>query len=113
MIEKIVLDYLNDNLENIKAYMEHPAGKDAVSFVVLQKTGSSRENFVNRATFAIQSYAGTLYESATLNEKVKEIMDGLAEVDRVASSKLNSDYNYTDTTSKKYRYQCVYDVVYV
>ena len=30
----------------------------------------------------------------------------------VASCRLNSDYNFTDTTKKQYRYQAVFDIVY-
>ena len=48
-----------------------------------------------------------------LNEKVKEAMDELPwELDSVTRSKLNSDYNFTDTATRKYRYQAVYDITY-
>lgn len=53
-----------------------------------------------------------MYDAARLNERVKAAMDSAAELDAVSASRLNSDYNFTDTTTKRYRYQAVYDLVY-
>ena len=110
MIEKIVLDYLNDAL-NVPVYMEMPENKPD-RFVLIEKTGSSRENHIDFATITIQSYAESLYYAATLNEDVKQAMDDIIALDTVSSAELNSDYNFTDTETKKYRYQAVYDLVY-
>ena len=30
----------------------------------------------------------------------------------ISSAKLNTDYNFTDTTTREYRYQAVYDLTY-
>jgi len=51
-----------------------------------------------------------MYGAAALNELVKNAVDSLIELDEIASVKLNTDYNFTDTTTKKYRYQAVYDI---
>lgn len=110
MIEIIVMDYLNKTL-NVPAFMEKPE-KEPERYVLLEKTGGSSENCINSATIAIQSYAGTLYGAADLNEEVKVAMDNIIALNEVMSSKLNSDYNFTDTTKKKYRYQAVYDLFY-
>lgn len=110
MIEQTILDYLNDTLTE-PCYMEEPEGID--TFVLLEKTGSSLSNYVYSATFAIQSYASSLYEAAELNEKVKAAMLTIAdELNTVSKCSLNSDYNYTDTTKKRYRYQAVYDITH-
>lgn len=111
MIEKVVLDYLNDNLTNVSAYMEEPLTAPE-SYVVLQKTGSFVDDYLYHATFAVQSYGPSMYDAALLNETVKELMDGLVSLDVISKSKLNSDYIFTDTQKKKYRYQCVYDISY-
>lgn len=111
MIEKIVLDYLSEKL-NKPVYMETPSNPPT-SYVLLEKTGSSRENHIDRATFAIQSYDESLYKTALLNDAVKRAMDDIIELDNISKSSLNSDYNYTDTTNKKYRYQAVYDLIYM
>lgn len=110
MIEKIVLDYLNNKLE-VPAYMEMPE-KQTGRFVLLEKTGSSMEDYIYTATFAIQSYGDSMYEAAALNETVKQAMNEIIDLAQVFGSKLNSDYNFTDTTKKQYRYQAVYDVIY-
>lgn len=110
MIEKIVLDYLNEILE-VPAYMEMPQ-QQPDRFVIIEKTGGSRENHINSATFALQSYAESKYLAASLNEEVKAAMDKIIELNAVLKSKYNTDYDYTDTAKKKYRYQAVYDVVF-
>lgn len=111
MIEKIVLDYLKSKMD-VPVVLEIPPAPPE-KFVLIQKTGSSVENFLYSATLALQSYAASKYEAAALNERVKSSMDALpASVDDVTKSKLNSDYDFTDVTSKRYRYQAVYDVVH-
>lgn len=88
------------------------SGRPAEKLYIARKTGSSREAHIDRAMLAIQSYAPSMYEAARLNERVKAAMDSAAELDAVSASRLNSDYNFTDTTTKRYRYQAVYDLVY-
>ena len=110
MIEKSIFDYLTTAL-SVPVYMELPKSKPT-KCVVIEKTGSGRSNHINTATFAVQSYAPTLYEAAELNETAKAAMDSAVTLADVAASRLNSDYNYTDTTTKEYRYQAVYDITH-
>lgn len=107
MIEKVILDYLNETL-NVPVEMEVPKNPPA-RYVVMEKTGSRRENLITSSTFLFRSYAPTLYKAAALNEDVKAALDNAIVLDDIARAKLNSDYNYTDTAKKLYRYQCVYD----
>lgn len=109
MIEKIVLNYLKTKLE-VDVYLEKP--KDKSTFVLLEKTGSSSENHIFTAMFAVQSYATSMEKAALLNENVKKAMDEIIELDDVARCDLNSDYNFTDTSTKQYRYQAVFDLVH-
>ncbi len=109
MIEKIILDYLSKNL-SAPVSMEVQQGQ--TDFVVIEKTGSSTDNHIYSATIAVQSYGGTMYKAAELNEKVKAAMERLIELDSVSKCELNTDYNFTDTDKKQYRYQAVFDVVY-
>ena len=110
MIETTVLDYLSSVLSE-PCSLEVPE-RPPVRFVVLEKTGSSRKNFINTATFAVQSYAPSLFEAAELNERVKAAMDDLILLPDIFSAKLDSDYNFTDTATKQYRYQAVYNITY-
>ena len=111
MIEKTVLAYLSETLA-VPVYMEIPADPPQ-TFVVLEKTGSSRTNRVTSATFAAQSYAPSMLQAAELNELVKTAFDGMIALPEIGGVSLNSDYNFTDSRTKKYRYQCVYVVTYV
>ena len=63
--------------------------------------------------FAVQSYAQTLREAALLNEKIKLAMEGMKALTNISSVKLNTDYDFTDEETKEYRYQAVYDLVYM
>lgn len=110
MIETIIYNWLKQQLD-VPVYMEEPSEKPE-TFVLIEKTGSSRDNWINHATIAVQSYAMSMYKAAKLNESVKTALDQIVQLDEVGASTLNSDYNFTDTTTKRYRYQCVYDLTY-
>lgn len=110
MIEKVILDHLNKYL-TVAAYMEEPE-QPTTSYVILERVGSSRENMIETASFAVQSYGKDLLEAATLNDTVKEIMYNLVECKEVASCKLQTDYNFTDPATMRYRYQALFDVVH-
>jgi hypothetical protein len=109
MIEEIVLNYLSKNLD-VFVGLEEPS--KVQEYVIIEKTGSSCSDFVMSATIALKSHADTLHKAAKLNEAVKSAMNNIVSLGEVSSSKLHTDYNFTDTTKKKYRYQAVYDLVY-
>lgn len=106
MIEKILLDYLNEKAD-VPVYMEEP--KDHPKrYAILEKTTGSEENFIFTSTFALQSYAESKYQAATLNDRLKKIMlDKEADIPDVSSVSYGGDYDYTDNTKKQYRYQMV------
>jgi hypothetical protein len=110
MIEKTIFDFLNNNL-SVPAFMEEQKVK-VDKFVLIEKIGGSEENFIKRANVTIQSIAPTLYEAASLNEEVKEVINNIVLLDEISKVSLNSDYNYTDTSQKRYRYQAVFDLFY-
>ena len=110
MIETIVLDYLKGQLP-VPVYLERPAAPPE-RYVLIEKTGGSRRNRLQSATLAIQSLAESLYQAALLNEAVKAAMEEAVSLPELSRAKLNSDYNFTDTTTREYRYQAVYDVTY-
>lgn len=110
MIEKIVLNYLLKKL-HIPVYSEIPENPPE-EFVIVDKAGSGKKNKLGSAVLALQSYAGSLYLAAELNEKVKSVMEDIVDLDEISKCKLNTDYNFTDTSTKRYRYQAVYDIVH-
>lgn len=111
MIETSILNYLNQNLQNVTAYMERPETEPA-TYVLIEKTGGGEDNHIEHSTLAIQSIADSLYNAASLNETVKDLMSGAISLDDVAKVALNSDYNFTDGTTKQYRYQSVFDITH-
>lgn len=113
ILEAMLYRHLSSKLD-VPVYLEEPDDGEPVGdgYVVFERTGSSETNFITNATIAVQSYGKSLFMAAELNEKVKQAMDSAVELDAISRSKLNTDYNYTDTTKKKYRYQAVYDLVY-
>lgn len=110
MIELIILNHLNSKL-SVPVSLEKPSAQTG-SYVVFEKTSSGKVNHLPSATFAFQSYAKTLYEAVVLNEEVKEAVESMIELDEIRGLNLNSDYNFTDLSTKEYRYQAVYDIRY-
>lgn len=108
MIEETVKSYL-ERVLRVPTYMEEPE-KTPGSYIRIEKVGSSVNNHIYSATIAIQSYGSRIYEAAQLNEKVKEAMDGIFTESSIISCRLNSDYNFTDTETLRYRYQAIFDI---
>lgn len=113
MIEITLYDFLTQKL-SVPVYMDIPQNPP-VKKVVIEKTGSSG-NYIKTSTFAVQSYGASLLDAMELNEYVKEIifdgLTGLISIDDILRVELNSDYNFTDTTTKKYRYQSVINITH-
>lgn len=110
MIEKVVLNYLSGALP-VPVRMEVPKNPPE-RFVVLEKTGSNETNKINQATIAAQSYGKTMLQAAELNEQVKAAFENMLDLPQIGSVKLNSDYNFTNTATEKYRYQALYVITY-
>ena len=105
MIAKQLLDYLGSVLD-VPVRMEAP--EQTTGYVLIDQTGSSRTNHIITTTFAIQSYGASLYDAMVLNDEVKDAMVGFAELDEITRVELETDYNYTNTATKQYRWQAVY-----
>lgn len=110
MIEETVVAYMSKRLP-VAVFMEVPE-KPPAQFVVLRKISSSRENWIDTATFTADSYAESMLAAARLNELVKSAMDNLPELSAIGSAKLALDYSFPDMASKRYRYQAMYDITH-
>lgn len=114
MVETIIKNFLSSKL-SVPVLMEVPKNP-ASSFVLIEKTGSSRVNHIDSSIVTIQSYATSMYQAALLNDEVKHWMldglEGLITINEVASVILNSDYNFTDTSEKRYRYQALFEITH-
>lgn len=110
MIEKILMEYLQSNID-IPVFLEKPSMFRG-DYILIEKTGSGKGDQIDSAMVAVQSYSGSMTGAAELNDMVKEVVLGCIELDEIGSCHLNSDYNYTDTSTKEYRYQAVFNITY-
>lgn len=110
MIEVVIKKYL-DQVVDVPVLLEHRTGLTG-KYIIFEKTGSSKANQLVSATFAFQSYADSMYEAAQLNKDLISYVESLIKLPSIAKVKLSSDYNFTDTETKKYRYQAVFDINY-
>ena len=111
LLEAFVIEKLS-GIMDVPVYAEVPADYPPGAFCVIERTGSWKQNHVPGATIAIQSYGASLLEAAQLNEDVKAAMETVSEENEIGSIRLNSDYNFTDYTTRRYRYQAVFDITY-
>ena len=77
MIETEVLNVLTAALAPVPVSMEVPSPMPG-TFVVLEKTGTSRTDHITTSAFAVQSWAPTVLDAARLNEQAKAAMDAAA-----------------------------------
>lgn len=118
IIEAHLIKYLTSQQLSVgsNVFAERPNTLPS-AYLVIEKTGSDTENMITTSTVAIQScvdsmQGGELLDAMALNEEVKNAMqDYQAESDIVLVA-LNSDYNYTDDSTKIYRYQAVYQITH-
>lgn len=111
MIIKDLLDFLNDDTAlDTPVYTEVP--KELTDFVLLDQTGTEQTNHITTTTIAIQSYGATLWDALVLNDKVKAAMDRFVWLKNVAKVELETDYNFTDTETKQYRWQAVFNITH-
>ena len=111
MIAKDLLYFLNnDTTLDTPAYMEVPTA--LTDFILLDQTGTSQENHITTTTIAVQSYGATLWDAMTLNDSVKDAMKRFARLDNVTRVELETDYNFTNTETKQYRWQAVFNITH-
>lgn len=110
MIEEIVIGYLNR--KGFAAYGEEPRTETAYPWYVVEKTSGDSTEHLRRAVLAVQSYGATMYEAAAANQAMIPALLGIVELNSIAGVNLNSDYNFTDTATKRYRYQAVFEITY-
>lgn len=108
--EILILQHLENRLSVPVALQVSPDLKDCPKYVILQRIGGEVNDHIRSVTFTVQSIAPSLLEACKLNEEVKEAMESLIESEHVSRIDLDSDYEYTDTATKRFRYQAVYNL---
>lgn len=92
-------------------YIEVPADPPD-DYVVIERTGGREIEHIRSALIAIQSFGGSRLAAATLHETVLALMREIIALDNISACDLNAEYDYTDTQTKRNRYQAVYDITY-
>lgn len=110
-MEEKILNFLKDR--GFTCYMEEPVKKPS-EYVLVEKTGSSDAgDGLYSSLYAFKSYSTSMYKASNLNEKVKAaVMDMPQNIPGITDATLNSDYNFTDTDTRRYRYQSVFDIIH-
>lgn len=111
MIELRLLTYLG--ALDIPVYMEMPENF-AAPLIIIEKTSGSRVGpKIYAATFAVQCYDETLFKTAELAYRVRDLMEDFGNVVSICKCKLNAGpYEFNHSMRREYRYQLVYDVTY-
>lgn len=110
MIDFIIKEFLEKNLE-VKIFMVEP-DLSLDKYVTFERVSNFKKDYLYTTTFAFQSWADTLYDAMILNEKVKEVLEKIDQEKEIMYSKFQNDYNFTDTETKKYRYQSIFEIKY-
>lgn len=94
-------------------YMEEPVKKPS-EYVLIEKTGSSDAgDGLYSSLYAFKSYSTSMNKASRLDDKVKAAVLGMPQnVPGVTDVTLNGDYNFTDTETKRYRYQAVFEITH-
>lgn len=110
MIIRDIIDCLSAHLS---CYVGVQAPAQTTGYVLIDKTGSDTRNHITTSTIAVQCYGETLLDAIQLWERVDPIMQGeLIKSDKIASVRLETDYNFTDISTKQYRWQAIYDITH-
>lgn len=95
------------------AFLEEPPAPRPPRYYLAARLGRGEENHLSRARLALQSYAPSLAGAMALNRAAYDVMKtallGDPAVSRVS---LVSDYDFTDTATKRYRWQAIYEITY-
>ena len=112
MLEDKIISYLRRKT-GLHTSNEKHAGRGYTEYILIQRTGGGKTNQVDRATYVIQSISViSKLRAAQICEAVKEAMEEFEQEDGIFSCDINSDYDFTNTSTKEYRYQAVFDITY-
>lgn len=113
LIEEAVIRFLSDTLETEHVYAERPTVPPEEYYLV-ELTSSGERNHIQTAMVAVQSISErSMLRAAQMSREAIRALRDIITLPDVCRCRLNSAYNYTDTETKQYRYQAVFDFVYM
>lgn len=112
MIEKTVIAYLKKKFPGEIVKAEVPKGMPD-RFITVEKTGSQQIGVgLFQSTLAVQSWDTTRMKAAELSEKVCNAMRSMPDEEDEVTRSTGADYDFTDTATKRYRYQAVFTLTH-
>lgn len=117
MIETVVFNYLKTKLEDVDLYLDvQPDHSD--SYITMKRIAAGLADHIDAATLEFHCYAPSKYESAALDEELKNVLlgtdseYGIAELDEISSCKYGGGNDAADPSTKEYRYRSYYNFFY-
>lgn len=111
MIEVTIKNAI-ETYTGISAYMEIPQ-EHPDTFAIIERVGGSQDEHISSAMISVQIYAPTMGYAAQSCDVITQALLYEGINDPVISAiSLNAKYNATDTDTKKYRYQAIFDIAY-
>lgn len=116
MIEQLILEYLiSKDIDGIEGnvFCETPINPPS-EYILIERTSGSARNKINQCMLAVQSISmESLYRAMVIDNFVVDALEAVAEeLTEIFSCRLNTHYNFPNTTTKEYRYQAVFDIHY-
>lgn len=112
LIDELLLHYLMDKT-GTEAFFEEPEkAYRPDEYFIVERLGSGDKNHIGSAQLAVQSYAPSLVEAMELDHRAIDALKGFAELPEVCRCKKVSDYNFTDISTHRYRWQAVFNITY-
>nr|DAE94446.1 MAG TPA: tail completion protein [Bacteriophage sp.] len=113
MIEKTVISYLREKFPNEIVEAEVPRGMPD-RFITVEKTGARQIGIgLFTSTIAVQSWDRTSrMRTAELSNAVCKVLWSLPDKANEVTRVRGADYDFTDVTTKRYRYQAVFEIIH-
>jgi len=111
MIETKIREFLLSNVYTA-IYLETPKTMpdECVIFRIIDRSWS---NLIDTVTVEINSYGKSKEAAMELDASVRRTMNTFANEDDISASKLSGGNDANDTTLKRYRYRCFYNITYM
>lgn len=111
MIETKIREHLLSNVYTA-IYLETPKTMpdECVIFRIIDRSWS---NLIDTVTVEINSYGKSKESAMELDASVRRAMNTFAYEDDISASKLSGGNDANDTTLKRYRYRCFYNITYM
>lgn len=110
MIQETIIRHIEEKT-GIKTAGELYKGAPA-EIVIVTLVGADRENLIDTVQVRMDCYGESTAQAARNNLKVMQAMDSLPELETVSASDRMTYYPVADTTTKRYRWQSIYNVTH-